>query len=101
LGGGGGDILTRDPVFINRDPKLRKPRRYIPAPMPLVCPDCGHSTRMDDGRHVDPVRRKILEYRTCAWCGAKLAAGRDMTAVEVERLCDRAEAVAEYEAGVM
>jgi hypothetical protein len=52
---------------------------------------------MDDGRHIDPVRRKILEYRTCAWCNAKLAAGRDMTPVEVARLCDRAEAVAEYE----
>ena len=91
--------MTRDPVAVNRDPVVatRKPRRYIPAPQPLVCPDCGHSTRMDDGRHVDPVRRKILEYRTCAWCGVKLAAGRDMTAVEVELLCDRSEAVAEYE----
>jgi hypothetical protein len=95
--GGDGDYGDRDPVATNRDPQRKKPRRYIPAPSPLVCPDCGHSTRMDDGRHIDPVRRKILEYRTCAWCGAKLAAGRDMTPVEVARLCDRAEAVAEYE----
>jgi len=53
---------------------------------------------MDDGRHVDPVRQRILEYRTCARCGAKLAAGRAMTQREVEALCTRAEAVAEYEA---
>jgi len=52
---------------------------------------------MDDGRHVDPVRRKILEYRTCCWCGKKLAAGRDMTPIEADTLCDRAEAVKEYE----
>ena len=52
---------------------------------------------MDDGRHVDPVRQRILEYRTCAHCGAKLAAGRAMTPREAEMLCTRAEAVAEYE----
>jgi hypothetical protein len=55
---------------------------------------------MDDGRHVDPVRKRILEYRTCSKCKAKLAAGRDMTAREAEMLCTRAEAVAEYEACV-
>jgi len=91
-------IETRDPDPQTRDPQTRKPRRYIPAGMPTVCPVCGHSTRMDDGRHVDPVRRKILEYRTCAHCGELLAAGRPMTPVEAERLCTRAEAVAEYEA---
>ena len=110
---------TRDPQVTNRDPVIdallkkhkenvsgegcappkqeRKPRRYISAAMPTVCPDCGHNTRMDDGRHVDPVRQKILEYRTCAKCNAKLAAGRDMTPAEKARLCSRAEAVAEYE----
>ena len=101
---------TRDPQVTNRDPvpstptptpcppkQERKPRRYISAAMPTVCPDCGHNTRMDDGRHVDPVRQKILEYRTCAKCNAKLAAGRDMTPAEKARLCSRAEAVAEYE----
>ena len=77
--------------------KERKPRCYIPASMPTICPKCGHSTRMADGRHVDPVRKKILEYRTCSKCGKKLAAGRDMTASEVESLCSRAEAVQEYE----
>jgi hypothetical protein len=92
-----GGFETRDPVVKNRDPVPRQRRHYIPARMPVVCPDCGHSTRMDDGRHVDPVRRKILDYRTCCWCGKKLAAGRDMTRVEVETLCDRAEAVKEYE----
>ena len=93
---------TRDPQPEHNDPEptTRKPRRYIPAPMPLVCPDCGHSTRMDDGRHVDPVRRKLLEYRTCNGCGALLAAGRDMTPVEVEKLCNRAEAVREYESSI-
>jgi len=55
---------------------------------------------MDDGRHVDPVRRKLLEYRTCNGCGALIAAGRDMTPVEVQRLCGRAEAVREYESGL-
>ena len=104
------DYRTRDPQPVNRDPvpnipavppclpkAQRKPRRYIPASMPTVCPECGHGTRMDDGRHIDPVRKKVLEYRTCANCAALLAAGRDMTPVEAERLCSRAEAVAEYE----
>ena len=93
----------RDPKPKQRDPAIeqpkstRKPRRYIPANTPTVCPDCGHNTRMDDGRHIDPVRQRILEYRTCAGCNAKLAAGRNMTEVEAIRLCSRAEAVAEYE----
>ena len=93
---------TRDPEVTNRDPipaqrKPQKPRRYIPASGPTVCPDCGNNTRMDDGRHVDPVRRRILEYRTCVGCNAKLAAGRLMTPVEVVKLCTRVEAVKEYE----
>jgi hypothetical protein len=96
---------TRDPQPTNREPELtpppqRKPRRYIPASMPTVCPECGHSTRMDNGRHVDPVRKTILEYRTCAHCGELLAAGRPMTPVEAARLCSRADAVAEYERSV-
>jgi len=52
---------------------------------------------MDDGRHVDPVRGRILEYRTCAHCGALLAAGREMTEREKALLCTRKEAVEEYE----
>jgi len=93
---------TRDPEVTSRDPipaqrKPQKPRRYIPASGPTVCPDCGNNTRMDDGRHVDPVRRRILEYRTCVGCNAKLAAGRIMTPVEVVKLCTRVEAVKEYE----
>ena len=97
---------TRDPKPKNRDPqmetqpKTRKPRRYIPASDPTVCPTCGHSTRMADGRHVDPVRKTILEYRTCSKCGAKLAAGRNMTPREVERLCDHSEGVDEYQNSV-
>ena len=91
-------IKTRDPKPRSRDPKPeqpqeRRPRRYIPAAMPIECPDCGHSTRMDDGRHVDPVRKTILEYRTCKKCTAKLAAGRPMTLREVEKFCGRAEAI--------
>jgi len=90
---------TRTPAVKARDPKpaTRKPRRYIPASMPTVCPTCGRNTRMDDGRHVDPVRQKILEYRTCIKCGEKLAAGRPMTLSEVAKLCSRADAVREYE----
>ena len=92
----------REPEVINRDPipaqrKPQKPRRYIPASGPTVCPDCGNNTRMSDGRHVDPVRQRILEYRTCVGCNAKLAAGRLMTPVEVTKLCTRVEAVKEYE----
>lgn len=114
-------IHTRDPMPVNRDPQMdikearrlarivesdalppiapntRNPRRYISASMPTVCPECGHNTRMDDGRHVDPVRRKILEYRTCVKCGAALAAGRQMTEREAEKLCSRAQAIKEYE----
>ncbi len=91
---------TRDPVVETRTEhprEIRKPRRYIPANTPTLCPDCGHNTRMDDGRHIDPVRKRILEYRTCSNCGAKLAAGRAMTEIEADRLCTRADAVAEYE----
>ena len=90
---------TRNPKVTNRDPvpdQPRIPRRYIPAEMPTICPECGHSTRMDDGRYVDPVRQFILEYRTCTHCGAKLAAGRDMTEYEIQKHCSRKEAVAEY-----
>lgn len=99
--------VARDPVVTARDPVIRKEseqviqrrklRRYIPASMPTVCPDCGGNTRMSNGRHVDPVRATVLEYRTCAQCGAKLAAGRDMTDREKVELCGRVEAVKEYE----
>lgn len=93
------EVTTRDPAPENRDPVRRTctPRLYIQANSPTVCPKCSGCTRMDNGRHVDPVRRKILEYRTCARCDAKLAAGRDMTEYEIEKLCVRAEAVEEYE----
>lgn len=100
-------IVTRDPQPTNRDPVVeerpcqqRKNRRYIPASMPTLCPECGHNTRMDDGRHVDPVRCTILEYRTCSGCGAKLAAGRPMTDCEKRHLCSRVEAVKEYESEI-
>ena len=104
-----GNYKTRDPKPTNRTPKIeqaeavqdepkqRSPRRYIAANMPTVCPDCGHATRMSDGRHVDPVRKTILEYRTCKHCGELLAAGRPMTGREVERLCGFAGPVSDYE----
>ena len=93
---------TRVPEVENRDPKPaepveRKPRHYIAASMPTVCPDCGHSTRMADGRFIDPVKKTILEYRTCSKCNKKLAAGRMMTAREIEQFCSHAAAVAEYQ----
>lgn len=100
-------ITTRDPIPQHRDPDPtlapapasppRAPRRYIPASMPIVCPDCGHGTRMDDGRHIDPVRKTILEYRTCSHCHAKLAAGRAMTPREAEKFCSHVDAVTEYD----
>ena len=94
-------IITRDPAPQHRDPELpqspRTPRRYIPAAMPIVCLECGHSTRMDDGRHIDPVRKTVLEYRTCAHCHAKLAAGRPMTPREAEKYCSHIDAVTEYD----
>lgn len=95
-------VTTRDPIPTARDPEhqTRKPRRYIPANMPTVCPTCGANTRMDDGKHTDPVRRTVLEYRTCIKCGALLAAGRPMTQSEQERYCTRSAAVAEYEAAL-
>lgn len=96
-------IATRTPEVATRDPErvekqTRMPRHYIQASMPVVCPDCGHSTRMANGRHIDPVNRHILEYRTCCHCDKKLAAGRMMTAREAERFCEYADAVAEYDA---
>jgi len=96
-------VKTRQPKIKQREdyestpPQKRKPRRYIPASAPTVCPDCGHNTRMTDGRHVDPVRKTVLEYRDCVKCDAKLAAGRPMTPREEETFCDRAQAVAEYQ----
>ena len=104
-------VVTRDPVIAMRGgvpniptlppvPKKRVARRFIAASAPVVCPACGGKTRMDDGRHVDPVRRMILEYRTCVRCGALLAAGRAMVAHEVAQLCSRADAVREYEESV-
>ena len=97
-GRGGEEVTTREPVVGNRDPV--RPyvfRHYIPAPMPIVCPACGHSTRQDSGRHVDPANKKIREYRVCCKCGKKLTAGRDMTAREVEALCTHADGVREYQ----
>lgn len=94
------EYATRDPEPTTRDPEpvTRQPRRYIPAAAPVVCPECGGPTRMADGRHVDPVRKTILEYRTCAHCGEKLAAGRDMVAHEVALHCRGFEgAVREYQ----
>ena len=109
---------TRDPEPVTRDPDYgtrngvpniptpppppdRKPRRYIPASMPVVCPECGGPTRMADGRHVDPVRKTVLEYRTCARCGQKLAAGRPMVAHEEAQHCRGFEgAVAEYQESI-
>lgn len=94
---------TRDPEPVARDPEPveRKPRRYIPASMPVVCPECGGPTRMADGRHVDPVRKTVLEYRTCARCGEKLAAGRPMVAHEEAQHCRGFEgAVKEYQESV-
>ena len=84
-------IVTHpDPVQVHAgdpQPKHRDPRRYIPASMPTVCPDCGHNTRMNGGRHTDPGARRVLEYRTCIKCGAKLAAGRAMTKTEEAKFC--------------
>lgn len=97
-GRGGDEVAARDPVPANRDPV--RPyvfRHYIPAPMPVVCPACGHSTRQDSGRHVDPANKKILEYRSCSKCGKKLTACRDMTPREVETLCTHADGVREYQ----
>lgn len=92
-------VETRDPVVTTRDPvpQQRKPRRYIRAGMPTVCPECGHGTRMDDGRHVDVVAKRILEYRSCAWCEKKLVAVRQMTLDEEKKLCTHEDGVAEYE----
>ena len=100
----GKNYKTRVPVVESRDPKpakvakaKRESRHYIEASMPTVCPDCGHTTRMADGRHIDPVKCTILEYRTCSKCEKRLAAGRKMTKREVERFCSHADAVAEYQ----
>ena len=90
-------IQTREPQVTTRDPERYKPRHYIPASMPTICPDCGHSTRMANGRHVDPVHKHILEYRTCVKCGKRLTCGRMMTNREQEQFCDYAEGVAEYQ----
>lgn len=94
-------VETRDPEISTRDPEIKKrqciARRYIPASSPVVCPECGGMTRMSDGRHIDPVRKTIVEYRTCARCGIKLAAGRKMVAHEERKHCEFADCVKDYE----
>lgn len=101
-------VCTRDPMVNNRDPVIQTqaettekrqyhPRRCIQASMPTVCPVCGHNTRQDDGRHIDPVRGRIVEYRTCIKCKLPLGAVRNMTEREKERLCKNAEVIKEYE----
>ena len=100
-------IKTRTPAVKDRDPQMdlpkkkieRAPRSYVEAAMPTTCPKCKHGTRMADGRHIDPVKRTILEYRTCSKCGHKIAAGRMMVEWEVEKYCSHAAAVAEYQGG--
>jgi hypothetical protein len=104
-------VCTRDPMVNNRDPIIQPqaettakrpyhPRRCIQASMPTVCPACGHNTRQDDGRHIDPVRARIVEYRTCIKCKLPLGAVRNMTDREKERLCKNAEVVKEYEESI-
>lgn len=104
-------ISTRDPIPTVRDPQIEKPKEpqkpdpkqekkrvmYIAANMPTVCPLCQHNTRASSGRHIDPVNRKILEYRTCSHCFEKLAAVRKMTKTEEEKFCTHANAVKDYE----
>jgi len=104
-------ITTRDPQPVNRDPQLEsdispippvashtlQPRFYIAASMPTVCPKCGHNTRVDQHRYIDPVRRKVVEYRQCIKCGRKLGCGRAMTKTEEEKYCTHVEAVREYQ----
>ena len=96
---GGSVVQTRDPMVTARDPvaATHRPRRCIPASMPTVCPLCGHSTRMANGRYIDPANRRIVEYRTCSKCGEKLGAVRDMTPREVETLCEHAVVVEDYQ----
>ncbi|MBM3887816.1 MAG: hypothetical protein FJ388_01685 [Verrucomicrobia bacterium] len=90
-----------EPTIRDPEPEPRKARRYIPASAPTVCPECGASTRMADGRHVDTVHRTILEYRTCMQCGLKVAAGRPMVRNEIEQFCKGFEpAIAEYQDSV-
>lgn len=95
-------VEVREPVIVaERSTIQRQARRYIPASMPVVCPECGGPTRMADGRHIDPVRKTVLEYRTCARCGLKLAAGRPMIEHEVAHYCLGYEvAIAEYQQSV-
>ena len=93
---------TREPVDIKTrnetpEPQQRKPRRYIAASMPTVCPACGHNVRQSDGRHLDPVRRTVLQYVTCCKCQLKLAAGRPMTLSETMKYCEMTPAILEYE----
>jgi len=97
-------VKTRDPVPVQRDPVIEKPkrtyesRRYIPASVPVICPECGHNTRQTGGRHIDPVNKTIVEYRTCCKCGLKMGAGRPMVAFEVAKYCSHADVVKEYDA---
>ena len=95
-------IQTRDPIVDTRDPVTQKPkrayesRRYISAPMPVICPKCGHNTRQTGGSYKDPVNKKIIEYRECVKCGEKIGAGRDMVGWEIEKYCTHANVVQEY-----
>lgn len=108
------EVETRDPAVINRDPVVKerervvgkrktkkkrehKPRRYMPAEMPTVCPFCGHNTRIDGGKYNDPVNRNVVEYRSCIKCGELLTASRPMTKSEIEKHCTHSSAVEDYQ----
>lgn len=102
----GSEVQHRDPIVTNRDPgavaqkdekRQYHQRRCIQASMPTICPDCGHNTRQDDGRHIDPVRARIVEYRTCIHCKLPLGAVREMTQRERELLCKGKDIVKDYE----
>jgi len=95
-------FTTRDPMPKTRDPVIQKPkrdyqsRRYIPAPMPVICPRCGRNTRQTGGSYKDPVNQTIVEYRVCVKCGEKLGAGRKMAQFEIDKYCSHSEIVKEY-----
>lgn len=106
---------TRDPQTSNRDPVIMEAHvddppttsikrkykfwHYIKEPEPAMCPKCAGILRNYEGRsrYIDPVRKKIMQYKTCAHCGYEVGTVRSMTAAEEKEHCTHVDAVMEYQ----
>ena len=85
---------SRDPKPTPRTPKYE---HFVPASAQCVCPKCGSTVRVAQGRHVDPVREIVLNYCECSKCGNKVVVEVPMNDYQRHEFCTHKDAVAEYQ----